>query len=319
MTGGGRSTVAGLAFEPLLERLRGPGIALDLGACAVRFHAARRPFAHALRTLYGAFPVEPDSGFADVTVSLHTHRALLGSGWAQLFVDGESPFQTLPASMYLPMMEWGLNWTIAHRLHAWLVLHAGVVARRDRALLMPAFSGVGKSTLTAALMCHGYRLLSDEFCALDPATGRVMPLLRPVCLKNDSIDRIAERWPERPIGPRTEGTHKGTVAHLAPTPVSVAARKRSARPRFVVFPRYRPGEPTTLEPVAAPSAFVKLSGNAFNYSLLGEAGFVALTDLLARCRIYELRYSGFDEAFERIDALFAEAEAGAPPFEPVRR
>lgn len=313
------TTVAGLAHGALCEHLAGPGVALDLGACSVRFRSAYRGFAHALRTLYGAFPVEPESGFCDVTVLLRTRRALRGGAWAQFFVDGESSFQTVPVAMHLPLVEWGLNWTIAHRLHAWLVLHAGVVARGDRALLMPAFSGVGKSTLTAALMCHGYRLLSDEFCAIDPASGSITPVLRPVCLKNDSIDRIAARWPERPIGPRIHGTHKGTIAHVAPTPASVEARGRSARPEFVVFPRWQAGAPAALEPVAAPRAFVKLSGNAFNYSLLGEAGFVALTNLLTQCRVYELRYSSFDEAFERIDALFAETAVVAPPGEPVRR
>lgn len=121
------------------------------------------------------------------------------------------------------------------------------------------------------------------------------------------------------MGPRTGGTHKGTVAHLAPTPASVLARKRPARPEFVVFPRYSPDQPPSLEPVPATRAFVKLSGNAFNYSLLGEAGFVALTNLLAQCRIYELHYSSFDEAFEHIDALFAESEAVSLSMEPARR
>lgn len=315
----GAPTVAGLALEPLLERLGGPGVALDLGACTVRVRSTHRGFAHALRTLYGAFTIEPESGFADVTVSLRVRRTLLGRRLAQLVVDGDSPFQILPLSMHLPLVEWGLNWLIAHRSHAWLMLHAGVVARGDRALLMPAFSGVGKSTLTAALMCHGYRLLSDEFCPIDPVAGTVEPLLRPVCLKNASIDLIADRWPERPIGPRTAGTHKGTVAHLAPTPASVAARKTAARPEFVVFPQYRPGEAAVLEPVAAPRAFVKLSGNAFNYALLGESAFVALTNLVAQCRVYELRYSNFDDAFARIDALFAETEVTTMSAEPARR
>ncbi|HEY0877336.1 MAG TPA: HprK-related kinase A [Zeimonas sp.] len=315
----GAPTVAELPSDLLLQRMGGPGVALDLGACTARFHSMHPPFAQAVRTLYGAFPIEADAGFADVTVSLRPRRALFGPGWAQIYIDGESPFQILPLPMHLPLVEWALNWTIAHRLHAWLVLHAGVVARGDRAMLMPAFSGIGKSTLTAALMCHGYRLLSDEFCALDPVGGSVMPVLRPVCLKNDAIDRIAERWPERPIGPRTEGTHKGTVAHLAPTPASVAARKRSARPEFVVFPRWEAGVTAVLEPIAATAAFVKLSGNAFNYALLGEAGFVALTNLLAQCRVYELRYSSFDEAFERIDTLFAESESVALPVEAARR
>ncbi|MDT3677846.1 MAG: HprK-related kinase A [Burkholderiaceae bacterium] len=315
----GVPTVGGLALEPLLERLRGPGVSLDFGACVARFRSTHRGFARSMQTLYGAFPIEPDSGFADVTVYLRARRALFGPGWVELVVDGELPFESQADALHLPLLEWGLNWTIAHRSHAWLLLHSGVVARGDRALLMPAFSGVGKSTLTAALMCHGYRLLSDEFCPIDPVSGSIYPLLRPICLKNASIDVIGRRWPERAMGPRTGGTHKGTVAHLAPTPPSVLARKRPARPEFVVFPRYSPGQPPSLEPVPATRAFVKLSGNAFNYSLLGEAGFVALTNLLAQCRIYELHYSSFDEAFEHIDALFAESEAVSLSMEPARR
>lgn len=314
----GTPTVADLALESLLERLRSTGVALDLGACTVRFRATHRDFAHALRTLYGDFPIEADDGFADVSVSLRIRHTLLGRR-ARMYVDGERPFHDQPLALHLPLIEWGLNWTIAHRSHACLMLHAGVVARGERALLMPAFSGVGKSTLTAALMCHGYRLLSDEFCPIDMTTGRVAPLLRPVCLKNDSIDRIAERWPQRPIGPRIAGTHKGTIAHLAPTPASVAQRRLPARPEFIVFPRHGAGEVPALEPVAATRAFVKLSGNAFNYALLGEAGFVALTNLLAQCRVGELRYSSFDEALERIDALFAETRVAPPPVRTMHR
>lgn len=314
----GETTIAELGVEPLFERLRGPGVRLDLGACSVRLRSTLRAFAESMRALYGPFPLEPEAGFADVTLALRLRRTLIGRRLAQLVVDGESPFQILPAAMHLPLLEWGLNWTIAHRSHAWLMLHAGVVARGDRALLMPAVSGAGKSTLTAALMCHGYRLLSDEFCAIDPARGTIDPLLRPVCLKNASIELVRARWPERTIGPATPGTQKGTVAHLAPTPSSVAGRRTPARPEFVVFPQYSAGARAALEPVAAARAFVKLSGNSFNYAVLGEAGFVALTNLLARARVFQLRYSSFDDAFERIDALFARSGASMPA-EPARR
>lgn len=315
----GPPTVAGMAPEELRARLRDPGVAIDLGACAARFRTGYPGFAPAMRALYGAFPIEADESFADATVSLEVQRTVVGSRLARLIVDGESPFDPMPLSMHPALVEWGLNWTIAYRSHAWLMLHAGVVARGDRALLMPAYSGVGKSTLTAALMCHGYRLISDEFCAIDPHDGTVMPLLRPVCLKNDSIDRVVERWPGLSTGPRIAGTRKGTVLHVAPNAMSVAARKRPAQPEFVVFPRYGAAEAPALEPIASTRAFVKLSGNSFNYALLGETGFLALTNLVAQCRSYQLRYSRFEDAFDLIDALFAETEVAAPPIEPARR
>lgn len=299
-------TVASLPPEALRQQLREPGVALDLGACTVRFRARHHDFSEAMRILYGAFPIEPESGFADVSIELRARRRGFGACWAELLIDGESPLESLPLPMFMPLVEWGLNWTIAHRAHAWMILHAGVVAREDRALLIPAFSGAGKSTLTAGLMCNGYRLLSDEFCAIDPAVGHVMPLLRPVCLKNDSIELIARRWPGSPIGPVTVGTRKGTVAHLAPSAASVAARTQPARPEFVVFPRYRPGKSARIEALSAPQAFIELSGNAFNYALLGETAFVALTNLLSHCRFYELTYPDLDNAFALIDALFAE-------------
>src|SRR5690606_41267275 len=89
----GAPTVAGLALEPLLERLRADGVALDLGACVVRFHSSHRGFAHAMRALYSAFPLDPDSGCAGGSVSLQVRRAPVGIVWQQLIVVGEPPAQ----------------------------------------------------------------------------------------------------------------------------------------------------------------------------------------------------------------------------------
>ncbi len=50
-----------------------------------------------------------------------------------------------------------------------LPLHASAVEVGGRALLLAGESGLGKSTLAAALVARGHRLLSDDVCALDPA------------------------------------------------------------------------------------------------------------------------------------------------------
>lgn len=59
-----------------------------------------------------------------------------------------------------------------------LPLHAGVVEVDGRALVLAGESGVGKSTLAAALVRRGHRLLSDDLCLLD-TDGASGPLIQP--------------------------------------------------------------------------------------------------------------------------------------------
>ena len=136
------------------------------------------------------------------------------------------------------MMEWGLNWCISGHMHQYLILHAAVLARGDDAVILPGPPGAGKSTLTAALALRGWRLLSDELTLIDPETGLLHGLARPVSLKNQSIDVIRAFAPEAVIGPVARDTAKGTVAHLKPSTVSVAGWRFPAKPAWVVFPRW---------------------------------------------------------------------------------
>lgn len=59
------------------------------------------------------------------------------------------------------------------------VLHASVLARRDRAVLFFGPSGAGKSVLSTQLARRGWTYLSDEFAPIDEL-GRVHPVPRPV-------------------------------------------------------------------------------------------------------------------------------------------
>jgi HprK-related kinase A len=214
------------------------------------------------------------------------------------------PFQPFPAGHALPLLEWGANWLIGQRLNHLLLLHAGAVENNGHALLMPALPGSGKSTLTAALSLCGWRLLSDEFGAYDPAEDRFRALLKPTALKNESIDVIRKFAPEAPIGPEFPKTRKGTVAHLAAAPDAVARRHEAARPGAFILPRWQAGSTTRLERVPPESLFGALAFNAFNYRLLGAVGFDAVVSLTRRCPAWELVYSDLDDAIQAIDAVW---------------
>ena len=289
--------------------LRSAGLLIDYGACCVHIKGANAGFGSVLREVYAMFPRLTEPTFADFHVRLRPGHGL--RRWlrpqARFSIDGIEPFEPFPLSHALPLFEWGVNWCFAQRFNQYVLLHAGALALADRSVVMAATPGSGKSTLSAALMLSGFRLLSDEFGVLKPDTGELLPMLKPVALKNESIAVIRDFSTAARIGPTYPKTRKGDVAHLAPDEQSVDAAHRPARPTLVIFPRFRAGAPLALKPQPPEQAFARLAFNSFNYSLLGPVSFHTVADLAENCPAFELTYSRLDEAISCVRQLLDDA------------
>lgn len=290
----------------LSRRLR-DGLSLATGPVRFRVQSPLHSVARGLHRLYAASTVLPDAGFHDFHVQLLPGRGL--RRWmrpqVQFRVDGHSPFKPLPAAQAFAMLEWGMNWCVAARAHHYLLLHAAVLEHNGRAVVLPGDPGAGKSTLTAALMLAGWRLLSDEITMVDRDDGLLVPLARPVSLKNRSIDVIRARDPAAVLGDVAADTHKGTVTHLRPSAQSVARMDEKARAAHVVFPRWRAGAATRLGPRPKADAFMHNATHAFNYSLLGRLGFELNAALIDACDCWDFEYSDLDDALRVFEELVA--------------
>lgn len=300
-----------LGTAALAGWLRGPGVWLNLGVFTVHVRSSSQDFADQLRQTYPAFPLSVAGSWADVHVDIRPASGL--RRWVRpqvvFWCDGTAPFEPFPADSALPLFEWGCNWVIGQRANHLLLLHAGAVERDGLALVMPAVPGSGKSTLTAALAMRGWRLLSDEFGAYDPQSDRFCPLLKPVALKNRSIDVIRQFAPDAVLGPVFAKTRKGDVAHLASPPQAVAARGRTAAPGAFLLPKWEAGAALRLEPLVENRLFPALAFNAFNYALLGRLGFESAIGLVRRCPGWQLVYSDLHEAVAAIDRLWPGVQA----------
>ncbi|MBV8651909.1 MAG: HprK-related kinase A [Alphaproteobacteria bacterium] len=210
--------------------------------------------------------------------------------------DGHAPFLPGPKRHAAAILEWGMNWVISTTAHQYLVIHAAVVERNGLAMLLPAPPGSGKSTLCAGLSFRGWRLLTDELALVRPDTGDVVPLARPISLKNETIELIRRFAPDAVMGAPTEGSSKGTIVLVKPPASSIDAIDRPARPRWIVFPRYEAGAALTYTPRSKAATFIQLGDSAMNYNILGETGFDTMADLIDRCDIGDFAYSDLDEA-----------------------
>lgn len=299
-----RRTLREAGLSDIQRALHANGVFLDFGLATLRVRSQVDALAAPLQSVYRHFGFETQAPWADLHVDLA--RPAGPRRWLRPQVlfrcDSEEPFEPFPADTALPLMEWGANYLIGRRFNELLLLHAGVVERDGFALVLPALPGSGKSTLTAALSLRGWRLLSDEFGALDLQRGSFRPVLKPAALKNESIEVIQRFAPQAEMGPVFPKTRKGRVAHLAPSAQAVAARQQHAWPGAVVLPRWQAGHATELTPVSAQMSFSALAFNAFNYSRLGAAGFQATVALTQRCPTWQLLYSDLDDALARLMA-----------------
>jgi HprK-related kinase A len=255
--------------------------------------------------LYGQYEVAPDDAFVDFEVSIKRPRGL--RRWvhqqAVFEFDGHLPFTPLPADQAFPMLEWGLNWCISSHCHRYLMIHSAVVERQGGAILLPAPPGSGKSTLCAALVHSGWRLLSDELALIDPRSGMIAPVPRPVSLKNASIEVMQRFAPQAVFSRVVHDTSKGNVAHMRPPADSLRRVHETAQPRWLVFPRFDAASTTRLVPVSKARALVQLIDNSFNFQVHGPDGLATLAQVIDRSDCFELTFNSLESALELLDDL----------------
>ncbi len=262
-----------------------------------------------LRLLYPLAPLieDHDRQLTDFAIQLQRPRNLRRWLRPQIIMrtDAETPFEPFQLDHALPLFEWSYNWCIATQAQQYLMLHSAVVEKDGLALILPALPGSGKSTLSAALMLRGWRLLTDEFGLLRPGdeASAFHPLPRPIPLKNESIEVIRNFSGAATLGPTYPKTRKGDVAHLMPTHDSQSRWHETAPAGWFLFPQYQAGSATQLDPLARGWTFMKISGNSFNYKLQGAQGFRAISRMVNNCPSYALHYSDLDDAVSRIDSL----------------
>ena len=292
----------------LLSRLQGEGIHLVTGAFTIHLKIGLAHLVDDFAMMYADYPIEdpPRIDYARVRIAPRSLLRRYVCPHAHAWVNGQEPFDPVPAERAYTLLESAFNWIVATDDFAPLVLHSAVLERGGLALLMPAPTGSGKSTLCAALAWRGWRLLSDEMALFSLRNGRLLANPRPVSLKNKAVGVIRSFEPDACLTRVFRGTPKGDIAYMRAPPGSIARADETAIPSLVIAPAYVAGSATIIKPMSKVEGFRLLTDNAVNYSSVLKPGFDIVTGLVENCRFYTLTYSNLAEATELIGNLQSE-------------
>jgi HprK-related kinase A len=258
-----------------------------------------------INLLYSDYCRLDNSEIIDFHLSIH-HPSLarrLLKRQVNFYLDGFTPFFPLPISQSFAFFEWGMNWVIASHAHQYFMIHAAVISKNNQVAILPAPPGSGKSTLCAGLISRGWNLLSDEFALIEPETMKVIPIPRPVGLKNNSIE-IIKKYADNPVfGSIAYDTSKGSVTHMKCKKEWLDKQHEEFTPRWVLFPKYTAGAEikSTLKEKAY--SFMGVAENSFNYSVLGSEGFETNKKLMDMTDSYDFEYSNLDSAVDFFNQL----------------
>lgn len=116
------------------------------------------------------------------------------NGRFEIFKDGEKVAAGAGDEVFYENLNSRIRLTIAEYAVGRVFLHAGVVGWKNRAVVIPARSFAGKTTLVAELLARGAVYYSDEYAVIDEK-GRVHPFAKTLSMRGIVDDRTQTEIP----------------------------------------------------------------------------------------------------------------------------
>ncbi len=174
----------------------------------------------------------------------------------------------------------------------YLAVHAGVVSGNGGAIVIPGGSGLGKSTLVAALVQVGFGYLSDEMAAVD-ADGSVHAFPRPISLDATACELLGL---PRPVAADEVTLLPASLGTLGPAHAPVTT--------ILLVER---GVPLSISPAAPSEAAAAMIRHSFNHYRRPAASLAAIAALVRTAAVLRV---GYPSAPALAAALAASSLAG---------
>lgn len=209
----------------------------------------------------------------------------------------------------MPELVAALNQQIIRRRLDVMHFHAGVMSFEGQGVLMPAYSGTGKTTLVAGLLSRGWKYLSDEFAMIDPDTLMIQPFPKPMCVKEGSWKMFADMGLPLRDSDGFAARSKWPRRYLNPLEISPNLLGEPCEVNWLFFLSEKDGSTRRIRRACQGDAAMLLYALGFNTRPFGPRGFQITTELARRARSFVIRRGPIEETCELLETIILEGSS----------
>lgn len=181
-----------------------------------------------------------------------------------LFCNGEYEDHCTETRQLAPMLPANTLLLVCRFSDMEVALHAAAVAVNDRRIILPAKTGSGKSTLSAAMLAEGFRFCSDDLILLAGPDMWVIPASFCFVLKQGSWEIAATPTPAVAKLETHERVDGKSIRYLPPSPASQIVDRHERLPTsYLVFPLFDPSAPNEFSPLTSAEALIRLAESGY--------------------------------------------------------
>lgn len=192
----------------------------------------------------------------------------------------------------LPWLESEIvNWLLG-KCRRYVHVHAAVVERRGRAVVIAGGPDAGKTSLACALGLAGWGVMSDEVALVEPRGLTVACFPRAMLVKAGTARRLPEL---RRTEPRRVLLDEGmtSIRYVNPESLSGTAREK-AKICAIAFPEW--SKKSAIAPVGERDAMERLLRASFNTGKCGKTAINACVGLVRGATLFRVQTAGLREA-----------------------
>jgi len=221
----------------------------------------------------------------------------------EILLNGEKDSEVYDKKHLVPLL-YDLVRIHYYQTHDFLVaMHAAALTYKGHLLILPGTSGVGKSTLASYLMYNGFKLYSDELTVIN-SQNEIVPL--PLCstIKEGSWEFVSGFMPTVNTLEHHLRFDKQKIKYVVPP--SIAYKEESIQNSCILFPQYKKGSQTLLNPLSTVEALALLINS--QYHLIDPKNFDKVYEFLlfiSNSKLLRLTYCDADEALNILEKEFS--------------
>lgn len=210
----------------------------------------------------------------------------------RLFSAGVQKNSVLPDLMFVIFIR------SCDSLNDRLLFHAAVIEKGRKAIIFPAVTRSGKTTLAAALSRQGWRFYSDELAVLNKENLKVSPFLLPMSIKNGSVEVLKKYYPALPEAEVYLRPDNKRVRYIIAPQESLASEEEEAPVGALVFLEYSPEAASSQKEIGKADALKRLAATGSSDRELAMDDVEAMIAIVEQVPCHELVFSDLDNAIE---------------------